>query len=250
MNEDVHEITVEAIGKRVSFPNREALAEHVIEILDHRGGVYDPLEVAAIQELARLNGGGDPRVLRIAAKTELFSPPARPKVRTPLDARILATEAEEVAAEARWIAAEKTWRSRAHELEGKAALRLRAAAGNPTKLAGAQSWADARRAEVAALAAESGLAASTLRMARARLNALKLTADRWRVEQDLRFHNHENPSQPLCKLVDISRLRQKPCLAILDHVHDTAYTTSDDERPACHGFEDHSSQTLRDGRDH
>ena len=189
MNENEStEIVVTALSRSRTFPDREALAEHVIEILDHRGGVYDPLEVRCIQELARLNGGGgDPRVLWLAAKTKLFSPPARPKIKSPLDGRIAETEREAQEAEAKWIAAKEAWRPRARELEEKAALRLRKAAGNPTRIAAAQSWIDAGQAEVAVLAAAEQLASTSLRMARARLTALHAAASRWRSDQEVRL---------------------------------------------------------------
>lgn len=185
MNEN-ESITVTALSTSRTFADREALAEHVREIVEDRHAFdLKPIEIAAIRRFAELNGAATPRVREIA-RTTTFYAPKRPKRATKVDGRVAETKAEVEVDEVELADAQEVEWSRARESDAEAVRRMRKAAGNPTKLSRAEAWIDARQAEVAELRLRTQLAAQKLRMARARLNALELVQGRLRAEQEVR----------------------------------------------------------------
>jgi hypothetical protein len=171
-----------------------ALADRVLEMEGRQWFDLSPADLRDIQRADEAINGVSPANLppetlirlREIARTSRFYSPERPRIETPFKARLAETKREVEAAEATWATCNEVWRQRARQLEAKAALRFRKASGNPTRMAAAQSWADAGRAEVAALEAAWRVCDTASRMARARLNALQLSADRWRHDQEVR----------------------------------------------------------------
>ena len=187
-------ITVEALDRRQTFTDVEALAEFVGEVIEYRGGIFDSLELACVQELARQNGSSRPEVERIARQTAFFEP-TRPKIDTPLDDRVRDAEAKEAEAEAARLEANEVWRSAERELEVEGVRRM-ARADTTTKEANVQRWEEARIAHVHAAEADFRIADDAARRTRARLNALRLSVDRWRYDQEARFFHPAAP-EPL-----------------------------------------------------
>ena len=99
-------IIVRALSRSRVFSGLDELADHVKDILEHRGGIFTPFELAAISELARrANGEAPPQVHRIARATTLYTPPRPERGPTSLDADIEAQEAIVEAVEVEWIEA-------------------------------------------------------------------------------------------------------------------------------------------------
>ncbi len=179
-------IVVEALGRSQTFIDVEDLASHVAELLEHRGGIFDSLEVACVQELARQNGASRPEVERIARQTAFFEP-QRAKGPTPLDDRVRDAQEKAEQAEEALAEANESWRAGMREADRAYRQRLRKAAENPARLIDAQRWAEGRQAQVRALEADFRAADDVRRRARARLNALELTRDRWRYDEAVRL---------------------------------------------------------------
>jgi len=188
-------ITVAALGRSQEFAGVEDLASHVAEVLECRGGVLDALEIKCVQELARRNGAARPEAERIARATSFFEP-SRPKIDTPLDDRVRDAEAKEAEAEAARLKSNESWRDASRDADTEYRRRVHEAAENPAKLLNADLWAGSRQAHVHAFEADFRAADDSARRARARLNALRLAADRWRYDQEARFF-HPDASEPL-----------------------------------------------------
>jgi len=186
MIEENETISVTALGRSQEFAGVEDLAGHVAEVLEHRHGIFDSLELACIAELARQNGAERPRVEEIARRTSFFEP-QRAKGPTPLDARIDEAAAKAQEAEAALAEANEAWRAAAREADLEYRQRLHKAAENPARLIGAQRWAEGRQAQVRALEAEFRAADDARRRARARANALELAQGRWRYDEAVRL---------------------------------------------------------------
>jgi len=182
------------VGNR-EFADVEALAARVAELIEHRHGIFDAQELAEIKELARRNGASRPEVERIARQTSFFEP-RRDKIPTPLDDRIRDAEAKADEAEAARIKANEAWRAAMRAADGEYQQRLHKAAANPSRILNADRWIEGRQAHVRALEADFRGADDAARRARARLNALRLAADRWRYDQEARFF-HPDASEPL-----------------------------------------------------
>lgn len=167
MSEDT--IRVTALDTELTFEGREELAEHVEEIIEHRGGLFDPLELAAIRKLAHLaNGDAPPAVHRIARQTS-FHTPAREREETPFADRI--EEAREVL-EARDAELEEA-RERLFSIRAQLRGKRDASAAELGRLREAEE--DVKAARRAAM------------RARATWNASKLAADRWRADHEARW---------------------------------------------------------------
>lgn len=191
-------IRVEALDRARTFDTVDELAEAVEELLATRGSVFAPMELAMIGELARrANGQASADVHRIARQTS-FHAPARPdRGPTPHDDKI--TEAEELLDEA-----EVAWIERRRELERlRADLQRRHAQAKEKGGSAAQLQSRIGVVNAAHLhqvhQAEEDVrqARARLTRARARLNALRLASDRWRYDQEARFHNPSEPANPL-----------------------------------------------------
>jgi len=179
-------ITVTALDRSEEFEDVEHLASHVGEVLEHRGGILDPMEIACIAELAQRNGASRPDVERIARQTRFFEP-TRAKGPTPLDDRVRDAQEKAEEAEAALAEANEAWRAEAREADLEYRQRIRKASENPARLIGADRWAEGRQAQVRALEAEFRAADDARRRARARANALELTRDRWRYDEAVRL---------------------------------------------------------------
>lgn len=192
------------------FDNLEALADHVLELLETRGGVFAPKEQAAIRELAqRSNGDAPPGVARIARKLEFHTPKQeRYTGPTPLDDAVARAEAARAAKLETHDEANRAYRSKVREAEAELQKRLASATTNAER-SGIDGWLAGERAFIAQLREDYHGARRELDRATARLNSLLTARDRWRHEQTARYHNHEDPSKPLTHSEMLARLRQE-----------------------------------------
>lgn len=197
-------ITVSALSKTRTFGGVEELAEFVTEALENRGGIFNPFELACIGRLAELsNGGVPPRVHEIARKARFHSPtePGRAeKLRRegPYGERIAEAEARvQEATEAHEAAQEAQNRVAA---EGEAAVR-RARDGSGSSTNASKVSRVAAEHERAFQQATENLrdARRALTRATARLNALRIAADRQRYEEEARYV-HEGEAVTLAEL--------------------------------------------------
>lgn len=197
---ETQEIVVEALDRERRFGSREELAEHVQEILDHSGGVFDPMELACIRRLAAENGAASPEVRRIARKTTFHEPERASTGPTPFDERIQERAARLEEAEA--ALAEAFAERRRIEDEGREAeAELKRKLGNRTETAGGEHEVAQLRARyrTAWIEADNRVRRrrDTVVRQKAGLNALHAARRRWREERDVRFHNPDDPSSPL-----------------------------------------------------
>jgi hypothetical protein len=198
-------ITVTALSRSRTFSDLSELASFVEEVVENRGGLYDPFEVAAIQKLATVaNGQASSDVHRIAKNTTFHSPRREPRPPTPFDQRIAEAEDRLESKEEEWLETRK--RRRGIVSEGE---RLIAAA---REKGGTDAVVAHRVRQVRGTAQQKvadsdevvEVARKALTRARARRNALTLAADRWRYEQTATFHNAADPSKPLT-LADLDK---------------------------------------------
>jgi len=195
---DDSRITVTALDRTREFDSVEELSAHVQEIVENRGGLFDPLELAAIQKLASLaNGQVSSEVHRIARQTRFHSPGREPaRESTPFSDRIRELEEEVEAAEEAHEAARGrlfAHRDKINEAElgqvRDAALAARSSElSAPTRRRRAESEELERlRGALPGLeerVRESGRAAVR---SRAALGKARLAADRWRRDTEARF---------------------------------------------------------------
>lgn len=203
-------IVVTALSQTREFRDLDELAGFVEEVVRTRGAIFDPFEIRAIQQLAELaNGEASPDVARIARNTAFHAPSRPPRPPTPWDEKLVKAEVRLVSAEAAW-----------DEARGKR---------NEVFRSGERRLAEVRLTEVhevvlshrlAQIGSEVGeelsIADDAVRVVRdelqravARKNALGLAVGRWRSDQAVRFHNHENPSKPLTLAEMGARRRSK-----------------------------------------
>ncbi len=194
-------IVVTALDERVEFGDVDALAAHVAEILQNRGGIFDPLECAAIQMLAKhANGSAPERVHEIARRLAFHehTHDARPAIPEETAAEIVTLEEIVAELEVRWIESrrEREAVQREGEEEFFRITRTKdvAEATTASKVA---RLSDSTALKLTAAREEIERRREALRLARARLNALRLHADRWRYDQAARFYNRHDPLKPL-----------------------------------------------------
>ena len=181
-------ITVEALSHSRTFADAAELGAFVEEALDHRGGIYDPFELAAIAKLAALaNGQASGEVHRIARATA-FHAPSRPSMETPFDGKISEACSRAESTEREWQDAlaerrqvKQDFRQRIEKTRGPGAAPLIEAAGR------AYASAD----QVVQLSQDVHARALAGR------TALKLASDRWRSDRASRFCNAADPGKPL-----------------------------------------------------
>lgn len=184
-------ITVEALDKCIEFRNVDALQDHVNEILENRGGIFSPIELAAIRTLnAHRNGASSDEVARIARKTHIHSPGKPERGPTPLDDRIAQAaekraEAEEAEREALEHRESVRAAAEAEYSEAKSEASGSASSGHAVRSLRGRLESRVRDAEVDYLSTRE----AALR-ARARHNALLVARDRWHAAASAEYHNN------------------------------------------------------------
>ena len=162
-------ITVSALSSSRTFADRKELERYVAALID-----FGPLELAAKQMLAWLNGGGTSRIRAIA-------PPPKPP--TPFNDRVAVLDQEEEGAGTVYAESKEAWLSRLQESRVEFGRRLSKARGSTAKLGRFQAWRQERAAELASLEFAFRKADRRLQRARARANAMRIARDRWIQEQ-------------------------------------------------------------------
>ncbi len=193
-------IVVEALSHRREFGDIGELASFVQAVLDGRGGIFDPFELASISKLAELsNGRASNEIHRIARATQLHSPARSPRGPTPFDSKLAAAEERLVEAES----------ARQSALDAR-----RVAKAEYRRIVSRADAPGGSLDVVAAAAADRGVAASEVGVgvafdanerALASKNALCLASQRWHSGQNMRYHNAADPSSPLT-LAQLSEL--------------------------------------------
>jgi hypothetical protein len=194
------EIIVTALNRVLTFEDVDELAEHVQEILEHRYGIFDALECAAITKLAEVaNGQADPEVHRLARRLTFYGPSRDERPPLPDEHVAKICEAEE-----RLVDAETSWLEARHEHD-RIQIDGRRAVGEARQAGGSRDEIDNRVAPLerryAALLSEAvehvARCREDLGRSRARVNALRVAGNSWRTEQAMTFHNADDPSKPL-----------------------------------------------------
>lgn len=182
-------IVVEALFDSREFADIGELGAFVQSVLEGRGGLFNPFELASIATLARLaNGEASGEIHRIARATALH-PPSRPaKGPTPFDAKVSESEERVVATE---VSRQKALDDR-HTTVADCRRRVAKAEGPGASADIAVSY---RTVEAADLVLAD--ATDSAEKALASRNALELAAQRWRYSQNLRYHNARDPSSSL-----------------------------------------------------
>jgi len=193
-------ITVVALDRTLTFEDMAELAEHVEDILACRGGIYDPLECAAITKLAELaNGQVSADVHRISRALRFHSPSdnAPPKPPTPYDAALAEADEKLLAGEERWLQARQAERQVA-EKGRRAVAEARQAGGSRDEINNrvvAVNLTFGGRLTAAVEAVR--VAREDLQRLRVRRNALSRSQSQWRNDREARFYDKDNPSVPL-----------------------------------------------------
>lgn len=184
-------ITVTALDRTLEFSDRDDLAAHVEGLVGSRGGVFGPLELAAIRKLAELgNGATPPDVKRIARATGFHGPDRgdadQRRAETPFAGRIAelgeeleAREAEHEESRSELIALRDELRAADRKLSRSDLPRA-----ERSRL---EDDLRAKRRTLAELAEAEQRANRAATRARAALNAAKLAADRWLHDQEARY---------------------------------------------------------------
>lgn len=186
-------ITVTALDRRMEFKDVGALREHVEELLEHRGSVFAPMDLACVRALVASSNGSTPEeAARIARKTAIFSPGKPERGPSPLDEKLEASEERLERAEAE-LAEAFQHREQVRTAADAEVAALRAKAkGTPSEIGREVSDLRGRlRVRIEDASAEYLRARESRTRACARVNALRVARDRWHSTESMTLHSND-----------------------------------------------------------